>query len=342
MKKIIVALVLSFFLSGCSEKPSKTNEINLYSQRHYEVDKLQYKKFEESTGIKVNVIKANADELIERMRNEGKNSPADLFITVDVGKLYQASQMGLLQKIKIPSILDKVSKDLIDKNEFWVPITYRSRIIVHSKDRVNASELSTYENLANEKWKGRVLVRSSSNAYNQALMSSIIANLGTDDAAKWSEALVENFARDPKGSDRDQVKAIASGQGDIAIVNSYYIGLLLSSDKEEEINAGESISVFFPNQGPNGRGSHINVSGIGLAMNSPNKENALELINYLISDEAQKTYVSNSFEYSVNPNIEPDEIVQKWGEFKRDSLDLNMLGKYRKDAIRIFDKTGWK
>ena len=342
MKKIIVALVLSFFLSGCSEKPSKTNEINLYSQRHYEVDKLQYKKFEESTGIKVNVIKANADELIERMRNEGKNSPADLFITVDVGKLYQASQMGLLQKIKIPSILDKVSKDLIDKNEFWIPITYRSRIIVHSKDRVNASELSTYENLANEKWKGRVLVRSSSNAYNQALMSSIIANLGADDAAKWSEALVENFARDPKGSDRDQVKAIASGQGDIAIVNSYYIGLLLSSQKEEEINAGESISVFFPNQGPNERGSHINVSGIGLAMNSPNKENALELINYLISDEAQKTYVSNSFEYSVNPNIEPDEIVQKWGEFKRDSLDLNMLGKYRKDAIRIFDKTGWK
>lgn len=342
MKKLIIALFLPLFISGCVEKPSKSNEINLYSQRHYEVDKLQYKKFEESTGIKVNVIKANADELIERMKNEGKNSPADLFITVDVGKLYQASQMGLLQKIKIPSILDKVSKDLIDKNEFWVPITYRSRIIVHSKDRVNASELSTYENLADEKWKGRVLVRSSSNAYNQALMSSIIANLGTDDAAKWSEALVENFARDPKGSDRDQVKAIASGQGDIAIVNSYYIGLLLSSDKEEEINAGESISVFFPNQGPNERGSHINVSGIGLAMNSPNKENALELINYLISDEAQKTYVSNSFEYSVNPNIKPDEIVQKWGEFKRDSLDLNMLGKYRKDAIRIFDKTGWK
>ena len=217
-----------------------------------------------------------------------------------------------------------------------------TNFFVHSKDRVNASELSTYENLANEKCKGRVLVRSSSNAYNQALMSSIIANLGADDAAKWSEALVENFARDPKGSDRDQVKAIASGQGDIAIVNSYYIGLLLSSDKEEEINAGESISVFFPNQGPNERGSHINVSGIGLAMNSPNKENALELINYLISDEAQKTYVSNSFEYSVNPNIKPDEIVQKWGEFKRDSLDLNMLGKYRKDAIRIFDKTGWK
>ncbi len=342
MKKIIFAIVLSFSLSGCSENTSKSKEINLYSQRHYEVDKLQYKKFEESTGIKVNVIKANADELIERMRNEGKNSPADLFITVDVGKLYQASQMGLLQKIKIPSISDRISKDLVDKNEFWVPITYRSRIIVHSNDRVKADELTTYEDLANEKWKGRILVRSSSNAYNQALMSSLVANIGSDNAVKWSESLVKNFARDPKGSDRDQVKAIASGQGDIAIVNSYYIGLLLSSQKEEEINAGKSVSVFFPNQGENERGSHINVSGIGLAINSPNKENALKLINYLISDEAQKRYVANSFEYSVNPNIKPDEIVQKWGEFKRDSLDLNMLGKYRKDAIRIFDKTGWK
>ena len=283
---------MSFTLVGCSETPSKSKEINLYSQRHYEVDKLQYKKFEESTGIKVNVIKANADELIERMRNEGENSPADLFITVDVGKLYQASQMGLLQKIKIPSILDKVSGDLIDRNGFWVPITYRSRIIVYSNDRVKAEELSTYEDLANEKWKGRILVRSSSNAYNQALMSSLVANVGTDNTVKWSESLVKNFARDPKGSDRDQVKAIAAGQGDIAIVNSYYIGLLLSSKKEEEINAGKSVSVFFPNQGINQRGSHINVSGIGLAVNSPNRENALQLINYLISDEAQKTYVS--------------------------------------------------
>ena len=200
--------------------------------------------------------------------------------------------------------------------------------------------MSTYEDLSNEKWKGRILVRSSSNAYNQALMSSIVANLGRDVASKWSKAVVQNFARDPKGSDRDQVKAIAAGQGDIAIVNSYYIGLLLSSQKEEELNAGKAVSVFFPNQ--NDRGSHINISGIGLAKNSPNKENAIKLMEYLTSEEAQKTYVNNSYEYPANPMVKPSKIVQDWGEFKRDNLDLNNLGVYRDEALKIFDKTGWK
>ena len=223
-----------------------------------------------------------------------------------------------------------------------MPITYRARIVVYSNDRVQKSELSTYEDLANVKWKNRILVRSSSNAYNQALMSSIVANLGSDMASNWSEGIVKNFARDPKGNDRDQVKAIAAGQGDLAIVNSYYIGLLLSSKNEEEINAGKSVSVFFPNQGKNERGSHINVSGIGLTKNSPNKENAIRLMEYLTSIDAQNTYVNNSYEYPANPLVKPSKIVQDWGTFKIDTLDLNMLGKFRQEAIRIFDKTGWK
>ena len=173
-------------------------------------------------------------------------------------------------------------------------------------------------------------------------MSSLVANLGPEAVTSWSEAVVKNFARDPKGSDRDQVKAIAAGQGDIAIVNSYYIGLLLASEKEEEINAGKAVSVFFPNQGDGERGAHINVSGIALAKNAPNKENAIELIKYLTSVEGQETYVNNSYEYSVNPNVKPDMIVQAWGEFKKDPVDLNMLGVKRDEAIRIFDKTGWK
>jgi len=232
--------------------------------------------------------------------------------------------------------------DLKDKNSFWVPITYRARIVVYSNDRVQKSELSTYEDLANAKWKNRILVRSSSNAYNQALMSSLVANLGSDMTSNWSEGIVKNFARDPKGNDRDQVKAIAAGQGDLAIVNSYYIGLLLSSKNEEEINAGKSVSVFFPNQGKNERGSHINVSGIGLTKNSPNKENAIRLMEYLTSIDAQNTYVNNSYEYPANPLVKPSKIVQDWGTFKIDTLDLNMLGKFRQEAIRIFDKTGWK
>ena len=338
-------ILLVFFILtsyGCNFSINKSNEINIYSQRHYDSDKMQYKKFEEKTGIKVNVTKAGADELIQRLKNEGDNSQADLFITVDVGKLWQASDMGLFQKFDDKKVFNNIDPQFLDKNGYWVPLTYRSRVVVYSNERVKKEDLSTYEDLANEKWRGRLLVRSSSNAYNQALMSSLVANLGPEAVTSWSEAVVKNFARDPKGSDRDQVKAIAAGQGDIAIVNSYYIGLLLSSEKEEEISAGNSVSVFFPNQGEGERGAHINVSGIALAKNAPNKENAIELIRYLTSVEGQETYVNNSYEYSVNPNVKPDQIVQAWGEFKKDPVDLNMLGIKRDEAIRIFDKTGWK
>tara|TARA_B100000575_G_scaffold69770_1_gene54088 strand:+ start:1697 stop:2692 length:996 start_codon:yes stop_codon:yes gene_type:complete len=329
-------------LASCSTQKEESNEVNLYSQRHYSVDELQYKNFTEKTGIKVNVVKANADELIERLKNEGENSPADLFVTVDAGKLYNARESGVLQKIPSEAINKNIREDILDADSYWAPITYRSRIIVYSNDRVNESELSTYEDLANSKWKNRILVRSSSNAYNQALMSSLVANLGSETTEKWSSAVVSNFARDPKGSDRDQVKAIAAGQGDLAIVNSYYIGLLLASEKEEEINAGNSVSVFFPNQGEGDRGSHINISALGLTKNSPNRKNAIKLIEYLTSEEAQKVYVNNSYEYPANSLVQPSEIVRGWGEFKIDKLNLNALGEYRPEAIKIFDKTGWK
>tara|TARA_E500000178_G_scaffold350968_1_gene411017 strand:+ start:1237 stop:2259 length:1023 start_codon:yes stop_codon:yes gene_type:complete len=340
MKKIIYLISIAFFFSCDSSK--EVQEVNLYSQRHYAVDELQYENFTKLTGIKVNVTKANADELIQRLKNEGDKTEADLFITVDVGKLWQAGDMGLLQKINSDIINPNINPSLLDKNNYWVPVTYRSRILVYSNDRVNKSELSSYEDLASDKWKDRILVRSSSNSYNQALMSSLVANLGIEETQKWSAAIVKNFARNPKGNDRDQVKAIAAGQGDVAIVNSYYIGLLLSSQNEEELNAGKSVSVFFPNQGENQRGAHINVSGIALTKNSSNRENAIKLIKYLQTDEAQKTYVDNTYEYSVNPSISPNEIVQSWGDFKMDYLDLNLLGSERDEAIRIFDKSGWK
>ena len=335
-------LIFTSIIASCSTQKEVSNEVNLYSQRHYSVDELQYKNFTEKTGIKVNVVKANADQLIERLKNEGENSPADLFVTVDAGKLYNARESGVLQKIPTEAINKNIREDILDVESYWVPITFRSRIIVYSNDRVNKSDLTTYEDLANSKWKNRILVRSSSNAYNQALMSSLVANLGPEDTEKWSSAIVSNFARDPKGSDRDQVKAIAAGQGDLAIVNSYYIGLLLASDKEEEINAGKSVSVFFPNQGEGDRGSHINISGLGLTKNSPNRENAIKLIEYLTSEEAQMVYVNNSYEYPANSLVQPSKIVRGWGEFKIDKLNLNALGEYRPEAIKIFDKTGWK
>ena len=340
MRQILFLFIL--IASACSTNNETSNEVNLYSQRHYAVDELQYKNFTEKTGIKVNVVKANADELIERLKNEGGASPADLFVTVDAGKLFNAREAGVLQKIPSESINQNIMGELRDPEGFWAPITYRSRVIVYSNERVKKSDLSTYEDLANPKWKNRLLVRSSSNAYNQALMSSLVANLGSENTESWASAVVSNFARDPKGSDRDQVKAIAAGQGDIAIVNSYYIGLLLASEKEEELNAGNSVSVFFPNQGEGDRGSHINISALGLIKSSPNKENAIKLIEYLTSEEAQDVYVNNSYEYPANSMVEPSQIVKSWGEFKIDKLNLNALGEFRPEALRIFDKTGWK
>jgi len=335
-------LIMFFFAMSCSQNKEITNEVNLYSQRHYAVDELQYKNFTELTGIKVNVVKANADELIERLKNEGANSPADLFITVDAGKLYNARESGVLQKIPSDAINENIRTDILDSDGYWAPITYRARIVVYSNERVVKSDLTTYEDLANPKWKNKLLVRSSSNAYNQALMSSIVANLGSSATESWAKGVVSNFARDPKGSDRDQVKAIAAGQGDLAIVNSYYIGLLLASEKEEEINAGKAVSVFFPNQGYDERGSHINISALGLTKNSPNRENAIKLIQYLTSEEAQEVYVNNSYEYPANSLVQPSDIVKAWGEFKIDKLNLNALGEYRPEAIKIFDKAGWK
>ena len=340
MKYYLIAFFTLTSVLSC--KINDSNEINIYSQRHYEVDRIQYENFEKLTGIKVNVIKAGADELLERLKNEGKNTPADLFVTVDAGKLQKGVEMGLFQKIDNSVINSNVSDDLKDQNGYWIPITYRARLLVYSNDRVSESDLSTYEDLANEKWRKRLLVRSSTNAYNQALMSSLYANLGKKAVTDWSTDVVSNFARDPKGNDRDQVKAIAAGQGDIAIVNSYYIGLLLSSEKQSEVDAGKAVSVFFPNQGKNERGTHINISGFAMTKNGSNKENAIKLLEYLTGLDAQNTYVNNSYEYSANPNVLPSKIVQSWGEFKRDTLDLNNLGTYRNDAIRVFDQTGWK
>ncbi len=340
INKNFLNFILCTVLLSCNVE--KNNEINIYSQRHYQVDKKQYENFEKKTGIKINVIKAGADELLERLYNEGENSPADLFVTVDAGKLQKGVEKGLFQKIINKKIESNIIADLKDANSYWVPVTYRARLIVYSNERVLSSELSTYEDLANPKWKGKILVRSSSNAYNQALMASMYANIGEEATKKWSKGIVNNLARDPKGNDRDQVKAIASGQGDLAIVNSYYIGMLLSSEKESEVLAGKSISVFFPNQAKEDRGTHVNISGFALTKNAPNRENAIKLLEYLTDVEAQNTYVNNSFEYPINPKVKPSKIVSSWGEFKFDKLDLNLLGSLRADAIKIFDYTGWK
>ena len=340
-RTLILYLIITIFFS-CKNSKKDRDVVNVYTKRHYQVDKDLFKSFEKDFGIKVNVVKASADELIERIKTEGENGPADLIITVDAGKLYKAANEGLLQNIDANEFCSNINPKLIDVNNFWLPITYRSRVVVYHKERVTPSDLSTYDDLTNSKWKNRLLVRTSTNSYNQALMSSIVAHKGEEYALDWSNRIVENFAREPKGNDRDQVRAISANVGDIAIVNSYYIGLLMSSEDSLDRMVGESVNVFFPNQGVDQTGAHVNISGIGLLKTAPNLNNAKKLMKYLTSEYAQDYYTNNSFEYPVNTKVEPSTILSEWGEFKIDNLDLNKLGVFRKKAMQIFEKSNWQ
>ncbi|GGE06444.1 Fe(3+) ABC transporter substrate-binding protein [Psychroflexus salis] len=340
----LLLVIVAFFSCENDKKSTKDastlKEINVYTHRHYESDQELFKAFEEESGIKVNVINASADELIQKMVLEGEQSPADVLITVDAGRLHRAKAKNLLQPITNSKIDSIVPSHLKDKENYWFGLTKRARVIVYAKDRVDPMELSSYENLVDEKWKNKIVVRSSSNIYNQSLMASIIANDGEDAAKMWAEALVNNMARSPKGNDRDQVKAVAGGEADLAIVNTYYIGKMLNSKDQAELDAAQSVEVFFPNQ--EDRGTHINVSGIGVAKYAPNQEAAIQFITYLLSEKSQKIFASSNYEYPVNPNVENAEVLKSWGSFKEDQLNLSKLGELNKKAVILFDEAGWK
>lgn len=351
MKKLILAVAAISLLVGCGndnkkkdnsteQETAKNQVVNVYTHRHYEPDQNIFKMFEEKTGIQVKVINASADELIQKMKMEGNQSPADVLITVDAGRLSRAKDQGLLQSIESEILENSIPAHLQDVDNQWFGLTKRARIIAYSKDRVKPEELSTYEDLVNEKWKGKILVRSSSNIYNQSLMASIIANDGEEAAKQWAEGIVANMARSPKGSDRDQVKAVVAGEGDLAIVNSYYIGKMLNSPDPEEVETAKRIGLFFPNQ--DDRGTHINVSGAGVAKYAPNKANAILFIEYLISEEAQQVFTDANYEYPILESVEPVQDIKDWGDFKEDNLGLNKLGENNKKAVLIFDEASWK
>lgn len=342
MKNIFYILFIFSVLLSCKteDKKEKNNELTIYTHRHYESDQELFKQFEKETNTKLNVVNASADELIQKMSLEGEQSPADVLITVDAGRLYRAKSQDLLQPFTSPLIDSIVPKHLRDEDKHWVGLTKRARVIAYSKERVDSTDLSTYEDLTSEKWKEKILVRSSSNIYNQSLLASLIANQGQEFAENWAKGVVKNMARSPKGNDRDQVKAVANNEGDLAIVNTYYIGKLLNSEDKNELEAGNSVNIFFPNQETTG--THINVSGIGVAKHSPNKENAIEFIEFLLQEKAQNIFAGSNYEYPVNPNVEPASILKEWGDFKEDQMSLNELGKNNKDAVIIFDKVGWK
>jgi iron(III) transport system substrate-binding protein len=345
-KRLTFLTVLTLLVNSCSESQSKKvtenkeqQHITLYTHRHYEADKVIFEKFENETGIKVNVVKANADELIQKLQSEGKQSPADLLLTVDAGRLVRAKNKGLLQKINSEILDSIVPKHLRDNENQWFGLTKRARIIAYDKTKVNAEELSSYEDLTNPKWKGKILIRASGNIYNQSLLASIIANKGEKEAKTWATGIVKNLARKPKGNDRDQVKAILAGEGNLAIINTYYLGKLLNSKDQLEVNAGKAVSLFFPNQ--NDRGTHVNISGIGVTKHAPNKDNAIKFIEYLLNKESQEVFANANYEYPVNPNAEMSQLLKSWGDFKEDQLSLSKLGELNKAAVIIFDEVAW-
>ena len=271
---------------------------------------------------------------------EGDASSADIFMTVDGGILNSAKEAGLLQAIDSPKVLEAVPANLRDADNQWVALSSRARIIAYVKGKTDPSTLSTYEDLANEKWKGKVLVRSSTNLYNQSWIASMIALDGAEKTETWVKGMVANLAQEPKGGDRDQAKAIVAGTGEVAIMNTYYVGLMANSTDPEEKKIGESLGVFFPNQATTG--THINISGAGLTKSSKNKANATKLLEYLSDVPAQEVVSNENYEFPVNPKAKPAELLRSWGTFKTQQINFAELGKNNAAAIALMGKTGWK
>ncbi len=345
MGRIVIFFSIAAFLQSClmSEKNDtgkRWEEVNVYTHRHYDVDKEIFKKFENETGIDVNVIDDDADKLLVRLEKEGKNSPCDVFMTVDAGRLEKAKDAGVLQKIDDESLLKTVSPLLRDKDGFWLAQTIRARVIAYSKDRVDTNVLSTYEDLANPKWKGKLLSRGSDNIYNQSLLAALISNLGESKALVWTKGVVANFARNPQGNDKDQVKAIAAGEGDIALVNTYYYGKMIESEDPAERDAVSKVALFYPNQ--NSNGAHINISGAGIAKYSKNKKNAIKFLAFLMRNDIQEMFAAANNEFPAKKGVKIKPILKNWAKYKCDTLALQKLGGLNSKALKMLNEAGWK
>lgn len=340
IQKLITTLYIVIF----SFSNTFADEVNVYTSRHYDSDDALYSEFTKETGIEVNIISGNGSALIERLRVEGQNSPADIYFTVDAGNLWKVQKEGYFKSINSESIKSVVPENLRGPNDEWVAIAKRARVIYYNPTKVSENEINnlSYEDLANPEWKERIAIRSSSNMYNQSLVASLISNHGIETTESWAKDFVNNFARSPQGSDRAQIVAVANGEADIAIANSYYIGIMLSGRSgDDQLQAAKKVKIHFPNQG--NRGAHINISGAGILKNSPNSENATKFLEFLLSKEVQEYMVNISFEYPVLNGINPHPSIANFGTgFKEDRTSVADYGKYNPEAIRLMDRAGWK
>ena len=342
MKKIsISALIISLLISTFAI----ANEVNIFNARHYKADAELYGKFTKKTGIKVNLINGKAGALEKRMIEEGADSSADLYITADAGRCGAFKAKGMTQAgLVSPTIKSSVPKNF--RTTHWVGVAKRARIVYYSPERVSGAELSglTYESLADPKWKGRIAIRASSNIYNKSLVASLVKNNGKKAAAEWAKGVVSNMARDPKGNDRAQIMAVAAGEADIAVANTYYLALMLSGNKgADQQAAAKKVKAFFPNQ--NDRGTHMNISCAALVKGAPNKSNAIALVDYLLSPEAQEHFTNNTFEFPMINGVSPNPlVVNNIGlDFKQDlTTKVASYGDKQADALEVMLAAGWK
>ena len=345
MQKFLTSFSLSLICIFFSlNNISNANEVNVYTSRHYDSDDALYEKFKNNTGIKVNIISGKGDALMERLKSEANNSPADIFLTTDAGNLWKIQKEGLFLSINSENIKSIVPSNFRGPGDEWIAIAKRARVIFYNPNNVSSQEIEnlSYEDLSASKWKGRIVIRSSGNIYNQSLVASLISNHGIEATEEWAKGLVSNLARKPQGNDRAQIIAVANGEADIAVANSYYYGAMLSGSKgEEQETAAKKVRMHFPNQ--DNRGVHVNISGAGILKSAPNKNNALTFLEFLLSEQAQEHIVNNTFEYPVLDTVSPSSYISQFGtDFVEDQTSAGDFGKYNPDAIRLMDRVGWQ
>ncbi|HEV3008792.1 MAG TPA: Fe(3+) ABC transporter substrate-binding protein [Burkholderiales bacterium] len=337
-QKIALALL---WLAIAGLASAQENVVNVYSGRHYQTDEALYAGFTKATGIKVNRIEASEDAIIERIRNEGARSPADVMITVDAGRLWRAEQLGLFQPVKSASLEQRIPESLREPGGHWFGFSTRARVIAYNKDKVRPGEISTYEELAEPKWKGRVCMRSSTNIYNLSLMGALIDHLGEGRAEAWAKGVRANLAQEPKGGDTDQLKAVAAGQCDVTVSNQYYYARLARSAKPDEKQVAERLAIVFPNQAT--WGTHVNISGAAVLKHAPHREAAVKFLEYLASEEAQRYFADGNNEWPVVRGVKVDNpVLNALGDFKRDRLNVAVLGKNQPNSQKIYDRVAWK
>lgn len=327
-------------LSLCISSTVFSAELNVYSARKEALIKPLLDKFSARHGIKVNLVTGKADALISRAKTEGKLSPADILLTTDVGRLVRAKEQGLTQAFESGVLEQKIPQNYRDSENHWFSLTLRARPIMYAPDRVKEGELSTLEALTEAKWKGRICIRSSSNIYNQSMLAAMIEQVGQEKTQKWATDFVKNFARPPRGGDRDQIKAVAAGQCDIAIANTYYLAGMLSGSDEAAKQTAKKVQVFWPNQ--QGRGAHVNVSGAAIMKHAPNRKSAQMLLEFMIEDESQEWYARTNHEYPVLDSVAWSDILTRFGKFKSEQITLSRVGELNAEAVKTMDRAGWK